>query len=207
MCITGQSFHWFCQCQIDESTNDVLVPSIKTVRDHIGFQTYSFLLIHIDVFQISTNRRVAELCKSRMKDKIRTWRRHQMKTFSALLGLCAGNSPVNSTHKGAWRGALMVCLTCAWLNGWINSREAGDSRRHRAHYGVTVMIMLTDTNGLAVILHQGVCNHNAILRKSVSVHIKGGHTQCDDLSFTLFFQASNRLCDVHLLYAFLVPYH
>ena len=38
-----------------------------------------------------------------------TWWRHQMETFSALLALCAGNSPVpvNSPHKGQWRGALM----------------------------------------------------------------------------------------------------
>ena len=37
-----------------------------------------------------------------------TWWRHQMETFSALLALCAGNSPVsvNSPHKGQWRGAL-----------------------------------------------------------------------------------------------------
>ena len=36
------------------------------------------------------------------------WWRHQMETFSALLALCAGNSPVpvNSPHKGWWRGAL-----------------------------------------------------------------------------------------------------
>ena len=27
----------------------------------------------------------------------------------------------------------------AWINGWVNNREAGDSRRHRAHYDVTVM--------------------------------------------------------------------
>ena len=26
-------------------------------------------------------------------------------------------SPVNSTHKGQWRGALMFSLICAWLNG------------------------------------------------------------------------------------------
>ena len=29
-----------------------------------------------------------------------TWWRHQMETFSVLLGLCAGNSSVNSPHKG-----------------------------------------------------------------------------------------------------------
>ena len=26
-------------------------------------------------------------------------------------------SPVNSPHKGQWRGALMFSLTCAWING------------------------------------------------------------------------------------------
>ena len=47
--------------------------------------------------------------------------------------------PVNSPHKGQWRGALMFSLICAWINGWVNNREAGDLRRHRAHHGVTVM--------------------------------------------------------------------
>ena len=46
-------------------------------------------------------------------------------------------SPVNSPHKGQWRGALMFSLI--WINGWINNREAGDLRRYRAHYDVTVM--------------------------------------------------------------------
>ena len=48
-------------------------------------------------------------------------------------------SPVNYPHKGQWRGALMLSLICVWINGWVNTREAGDLRRHRAHYGVTVM--------------------------------------------------------------------
>ena len=48
-------------------------------------------------------------------------------------------SLVNSPHKGQWRGALMFSLICAWINGWINNREAGDLRRHRDHYNVTVM--------------------------------------------------------------------
>ena len=48
-------------------------------------------------------------------------------------------SPVNSPHKGHWRGALMFSLICAWINGWVNNREAGDLRRHRAHCDVTVM--------------------------------------------------------------------
>ena len=38
-----------------------------------------------------------------------------------------------------WRGALMFSWICAWINGWVNNGEADDSRRHRAHYDVTVM--------------------------------------------------------------------
>ena len=64
------------------------------------------------------------------------WWRHHMETFSALLALCAGNSPVNSPHKGQWRGALMFSLICVWINGWVNNREASGLRRHRAHYDV-----------------------------------------------------------------------
>ena len=64
-----------------------------------------------------------------------------METFSALLAICAGNSPVpvNTPHKGQWRGALMFILICTRINGWVKNREAGDLRRHRAHYDVIVM--------------------------------------------------------------------
>ena len=48
-------------------------------------------------------------------------------------------SPVNSPHKGQWRGALMFSLICARINGWVNKREAGDLRRDHAHYDVIVM--------------------------------------------------------------------
>ena len=66
-----------------------------------------------------------------------------METFSALLALYAGNSPVpvNSPHKGQWRGALMFSLICTRINDWVNNREAGDLRRHRGHYDVIVMYL------------------------------------------------------------------
>ena len=50
-------------------------------------------------------------------------------------------SPVNSPHKGQWRGALMFSLISAWINGWVNNRETGDMRRHRAHSDVIVMTL------------------------------------------------------------------
>ena len=49
-------------------------------------------------------------------------------------------SPVNSPHKGQWRGALMFSLICVWIKDWVNNRETGDLGRHRAHYDVIVMV-------------------------------------------------------------------
>ena len=49
-------------------------------------------------------------------------------------------STVNSLHKCQWRGALSFSLICARINGWVNNREAGNLRRHSAHYDVIVMI-------------------------------------------------------------------
>ena len=64
-----------------------------------------------------------------------------METFSTSLAICAGNSPVpvNSPHRGQWRGALMFSLIRAWINDWVYKREAGDLRRYRRHYDVNVM--------------------------------------------------------------------
>ena len=50
-------------------------------------------------------------------------------------------SPVNSPHKGQWRGTLMFSLICVWINGRVNNREAGDLRRYRVHYDFTVMLI------------------------------------------------------------------
>ena len=48
-------------------------------------------------------------------------------------------SPANSPHKGQRRGVLMFSFICAWINGWVDNSEAGDLRRHHAHYDVIVM--------------------------------------------------------------------
>ena len=56
-------------------------------------------------------------------------------------------SPVNSPHKGQWRGALMFSLMCARINNWVNNREAGDLRRYRHHYDVIVMLHIRYVQG------------------------------------------------------------
>ena len=67
-----------------------------------------------------------------------TWWRHQMETFSALLATCAGNSPVTGEFpsQGPETRSFAVFFD---LHGWVNQREAGNLRRHRTHYAVTVM--------------------------------------------------------------------
>ena len=69
------------------------------------------------------------------------WWRHQMETFPSYWPFEQGfhRSPVNSPHKGQWRRALTFSLICAWINGWVNNNEAGDWRRHRTRYDVSVM--------------------------------------------------------------------
>ena len=54
-------------------------------------------------------------------------------------------SPLNSPHKGQWRGAFLFSLICAWINRVVHNRLAGDLRRHRAHYDVIVMIPVKPT--------------------------------------------------------------
>ena len=66
------------------------------------------------------------------------WWRHQMETFSALLAICAGNSPATSKFPSQ----RPVTRICARINAQVNIGEAGDLRRHRAHYDVTVMHIL-----------------------------------------------------------------
>ena len=46
-----------------------------------------------------------------------------------------GEFPSQSSDAELW-----CFLICAWTNDWINNRDAGDMRGHRAHYDVTVMM-------------------------------------------------------------------
>ena len=72
----------------------------------------------------------------------RLFRRRSKNTSKlGVTGFCAGNSPVTGefpAQRPVTR-SFDVFFDCAWINGWVNNREAGDLRRHRAHYDVTVM--------------------------------------------------------------------
>ena len=67
--------------------------------------------------------------------------RHQTEIFSALLAICAGNSPVIGEFpvQRPVARSFDVFLICSGINSRVNNRDTGDLRRHRAHYDVTIM--------------------------------------------------------------------
>ena len=79
-------------------------------------------------FSISTR---CYFCASHTHDDVIKWK-HFPRYWPLVRGI--HRSPVNSPHKGEWRGALTFSLICACINGWVNNREAGDLSGHRAHY-------------------------------------------------------------------------
>ena len=69
-----------------------------------------------------------------------TWWRHQMETFSALLAICAGNSPVPSdlsAQRPATRRFDVFLSSASELT--FEKTIARLVRRYRAHYDVIVM--------------------------------------------------------------------
>ena len=88
--------------------------------------------VHIFVF----NDRVLFKTFKYVPDDIIKWK-HFQRYWPFVRGI--HRSPVNSPHKGQWREALVFSLICTQINGWVNNGEAGDLRRHRAHYDVNVM--------------------------------------------------------------------
>ena len=111
-----------------------------------------------------------------------------METSFALLVICAGNSlvTVNSPHKGQWRGDLMFSFICAWINGWVNNHQAGDLRRHRAHYDDIVMgiIKVALLTGYTVFLTLKMLNCFNCLKD---------HQRCIHISYDISYFVSRRL--------------
>ena len=91
----------------------------QTNKSFYYHRTRVFILCHYDEF-IPFTLRGRNICNIRPCGRWRPlflhtqchgcwcpWWRHQMETFSELLAICAGNSPVPGEfpHKGQWRGA------------------------------------------------------------------------------------------------------
>ena len=98
-----------------------------TPADYNG--TYRIMACSEEMVTMGVLRRFEILCR------VVSWWRNEMETFSRYWPFVRGihRLPVNSPHQGQWRGALMFSFICAWTNGSVNNRDAGDLRRHNAH--------------------------------------------------------------------------
>ena len=107
---------------------------------------------------------VSFFCETQLRthDDVIKWK-HFPRYWPFVRGI--HRSPVNSLHKGQWRGALIFSLICAWINGWVNNREAGDLRLQRAHYGVIVMEVFPSWDSVTSLLCQFKTYNNVPVRQ------------------------------------------
>ena len=85
------------------------------------------------------------------------------KHFPRYWPFVRGIHRVNSPHKGQWHGALVFALICVWIDGWVRTREAGDSRCYRAHYDVTVMLTTVANDKSIVMICAALLVDNNVL--------------------------------------------
>ena len=107
---------------------------------YIVFYIWTTMMLNCFWYHIATNNPLLLMLEFliTMYDDVTQWK-HFPRYWPIVRGI--HRSPVNSPHKGQWRGALMFSLICTWINGCVNNCETGGLRRHRAHYDVTVMCM------------------------------------------------------------------
>ena len=52
----------------------------------------------------------------------------------------------------------MFSLICAWINAWVNNREAGDLRRNHGHYDVIVIAQHTRASAGTTLTRRGLAD-------------------------------------------------
>ena len=117
--------HWICGTKHWDET--------PSACDENGIISKS----NLDSFRIFATHFMYDMTKD--YDDVIKWK-HLSRNWSFARG--HHRSPENSPHKTQWRGALMLYLICAWIDGWVNNHESGDLRRHHTHYDVAVMLCI-----------------------------------------------------------------
>ena len=90
-------------------------------------------------------------------------------------------SPVNFPHKGQWRGALMFSLMYAWINDWVNNREAGDLRLQHGHYDVIVMVWFIGKWFVVLSRVSLFKTHCSVCFKNSWVFLDGSREMCKEI--------------------------
>ena len=125
-----------------------------------------------------TAKKLKQQCIKFIHDDVIKWKKFRV--TGPLCGEFTGHRlPVNSPHKGVGRGALMISLIGTWTNGWVNNRDAGDLRRHRAHYYVTVMC-IKFVKELIILIHRTRYPWRYSLTKCSKTGYVLYRTECDN---------------------------
>ena len=122
---------------------DVLVPGLDTCVWYDTPHTGHYLTTKPSWFKQLTTLIIGPLRPSMRSTvwKSNIWWRHQMEIFSALLAFCAVNSQVTGefpAQRPVTR-SFEVFFYLRLTDSWANNGDAGDLRRHRAHYDVIVI--------------------------------------------------------------------
>ena len=112
----------FVRTLLDHSTER---PRAITVHPRLGYVARARFEIIVIPSQYARYlpHHIRNFTTSYSHDDVIKWK-HFPRNWPFVQGI--HRSPVNSPHKGQWRGALMFSLICVWINGWVNNREAGN---------------------------------------------------------------------------------
>ena len=119
-----------CVCHITRS-----IHMLMYTHTHKTIYTHTYIYMHMHT--VYTKKPYQPIKISYHNDVIK-WK-HFPRYWPFVRGI--HRSSVNSQHNGQWRGALMSSFICPAINGWVNTREAGDLRRLRTHYDVTLILV------------------------------------------------------------------
>ena len=117
-------------------TSDKLICS-RCAAGLVMFQNSVLWLAILDLVACHQYRLLVWCCLV-FHDVVINWK-HFLRYWNFVWGI--HRSPVSSHHKGQWRGVMLFLWSELWKNGWVNNREAGDLRRHRAHYDVILIFV------------------------------------------------------------------
>ena len=153
--VSSQQWDFLCWWDVIFTLSRALESAILVIRTE-SCDVHYFLYVHLSL--MLPNKFLSSefwVCH----DNVIKW-----KHFPSYCPFVRGihRSPLNSPHKGQWRGALMFSLVYILTKGWANNREAGYLRRHRTHYGVTVMASVEFSRNQCVNWKPGektVCKH------------------------------------------------
>ena len=128
-------------CLVEETPNNMHHVSYTTLSQFQTTQIHNTLAFNNTIVLCRLNhRRLTSVIQvglpPKEHDDVIKWK-HFPRYWPFVRGIqVTGEFP---EHNGQWRGALTFSLIHTLGNGRVNNGEAGDLRRQRSHYGVTVI--------------------------------------------------------------------